>query len=235
MAKIALVTGATKGIGLAISKQLLEEGYFVYGISISESGYLAVKEELTDDFKWLSCDVSNLENVKESIAKITHDQVDLIVNNAGYIDSGYRTEDLPVEELHKLFEINVYGTFYVIQELMSKVNLDSGVIINVSSNAGKRGVPKIAGYSSAKFAILGLTQSMAKENLDKGFRIYTLCPGGTNTQMREKIFGDAANYQSPDFVAEVVMSMVNGKIALESGDDVVVARGEVFTYSMPKR
>jgi NAD(P)-dependent dehydrogenase (short-subunit alcohol dehydrogenase family) len=106
-------------------------------------------------------------------------------------------------------------------------------IINISSNAGKRAVPSIAAYSAAKFAVVALNQAMAKENLDNGLKCVCVCPGGTNTPMREKIFQDAAKQQSADFVAETIEEIISGKIETETGCDVIIRHGEVTVNATP--
>ena len=99
--------------------------------------------------------------------------------------------------------------------------------------AGKRAVPKLAGYSASKFGVLALSQCIAKENIDKGVSSITICPGGMNTKMRERLFGkqDAQNQQSADFVADVVIDIVENKLQVESGGDIVVRHGKIVAIN----
>ena len=104
-----------------------------------------------------------------------------------------------------------------------------GWIINIASMAGKRAVPSLGAYSVAKFGVTALTQSIAKENPSAGFRCITVCPGGMNTEMRAKLFGrkDAERQQSADFVADKILEILDGKIQVESGGDLVIRHGRI--------
>ena len=111
--------------------------------------------------------------------------------------------------------------------IMKKQN--EGTIINISSMAGKRGVPNLAIYSASKFAVIGLTQAIAKELKDTGVYCISVCPGGMNTGMREKVFGaeDAKKQQNPKFVANVVKDILLGRIKVPNGGDIVIRHGEI--------
>jgi len=102
-------------------------------------------------------------------------------------------------------------------------------VVNLSSMAGKRAVPLLSAYSASKFGVVALSQSLAKENENTGIQFITVCPGGINTEMRVKLFGtkDANRQQSPDFVASKIVDILQGKIKMASGDDIVIRHGRV--------
>ena len=110
-----------------------------------------------------------------------------------------------------------------------------GMIISISSMAGKRGVPNFAAYSASKFAVLGLTQSVAKELKDSGIFCIAVCPGGMSTEMRTKAFGweDSKKQQSPQYVANVVKDVLMGKIKVPHGGDIVIRNGEITAINAP--
>ncbi len=95
--------------------------------------------------------------------------------------------------------------------------------------AGTRAVPRLAAYSAAKFGLTALTQALAKENTDFPFKTLTVCPGGMNTDMRRSMFGakDAAKQQTPEFVADLILQMVDNKIPVENGAAVVIRYGKI--------
>ena len=106
---------------------------------------------------------------------------------------------------------------------------NDGMIINISSMAGKRAVPRLVAYSASKFGILAISQSIAKENLDTNLKCITICPAGINTRMRERLFGkqDAIQQQSADFVADIICQTVNGTIKVDNGGDIIIRHGKV--------
>jgi len=110
-----------------------------------------------------------------------------------------------------------------------------GFIVNISSMAGKRAVPRLFPYSASKFAVLALSQCVAKENAENGIKCITVCPSGMNTEMRAKLFGkkDASLQQSSDFVADIVMKVIHGKIEVLSGGDIVICHGKIKAINPP--
>jgi len=102
-------------------------------------------------------------------------------------------------------------------------------VANIASMAGKRAVPKLFGYSASKFGMVALTQCLAKENEDCELYAVTICPGGMNTEMRAQLFGkeDAARQQSTETVAAMILDVLEGKIKVESGGDIVIRYGEI--------
>ena len=103
------------------------------------------------------------------------------------------------------------------------------LIMNISSMAGTRAVPRLAPYSAAKFGVLALSQAIAKENLETGLHCITVCPGGMNTEMRRELFGaeDAMRQQTPEFVADIMTQIAEGKISVLSGGHIIIRHSKI--------
>lgn len=230
-----MISGVSSGIGLELAQLALNENFEVYGVSLTENNWLSVRQLLGNpsSLHLYTCDVSNYDKVKAFIGTVVEGEgkIDLLINNAGYIDSGYRLEELPNEEFERNIAVNLNSVFYMCKEALPYMKDQEALIINVSSNAGKRAVPKIAAYSAAKFGVVALSQSIAKENLETGPICYCVCPGGTNTPMRQKIFGDADQQQSATFVAEQIFKLLDTDIP--SGSDIVVRHSKVAVNLVP--
>jgi NAD(P)-dependent dehydrogenase (short-subunit alcohol dehydrogenase family) len=103
------------------------------------------------------------------------------------------------------------------------------LIMNISSMAGTRAVPRLAAYSAAKFGVLALSQAVAKENAGTGLRCITVCPGGMNTEMRCELFGaeDAERQQAPGFVAGIIADIAAGKTKISSGGHIIIRHSKI--------
>ncbi len=186
MEKIAVVTGSSSGIGYETALALARNGYFTYatmrntskGTKISE---IAKKEQLSIEI--LELDVDKEESIKKAIGKIIQDKkrIDVLVNNAGYGLFGC-LEDLTIEDLKKQFETNFFGIIRTIQEVLPTMRKQkSGIIINISSVAGKIGFPVSPAYISSKFALEGLSESMRYELAPFGIKTIIIEPGVIKT------------------------------------------------------
>jgi NAD(P)-dependent dehydrogenase (short-subunit alcohol dehydrogenase family) len=186
MEKIAIVTGSSSGIGFDTALDLAREGYFTYatmrntkkGDTIKE---IAKKENLK--LETLELDVDKENSVKNAINKIVKEKgrIDILVNNAGYGLFGC-LEDISMEELKAQFETNFFGVVRVSQAVIPVMRKQkSGIIVNVSSVAGRIGFPVSPGYISSKFAIEGLSESMRYELSPFGINVIIIEPGVIKT------------------------------------------------------
>ena len=186
MEKVAIVTGSSSGIGFETALDLAREGYFTYatmrntkkGDTIKE---IAKKENLK--LETLELDVDKEDSVKNAINKIVKEKgrIDILVNNAGYGLFGC-LEDISMEELKAQFETNFFGVVRVSQAVIPVMrNQKSGIIVNVSSVAGRIGFPVSPGYISSKFAIEGLSESMRYELSPFGINVIIIEPGVIKT------------------------------------------------------
>ena len=207
MAKVALVTGASKGIGKACAKRLAEDGMTVI-VNYSRSD--AEAEKVVEEIKAaggaatsIKADVSDSGQVKNMIKTIIKEygQIDVLVNNAGIVKDEYLLM-LAEENLDKCFDLNVKGYFYCAQQAVLKMfRKKSGVIINMSSVSSKIAIPGQTVYSSTKGAINSMTQTMAKELAPYGIRVNAVAPGFVQTDMVEQLPED----KKDEYLKEVPM------------------------------
>ena len=192
MEKIAVVTGSSSGIGFETALALAREGYYTYatmrdtkkGNRIKE---IAKKENL--NLEVLELDVDNDQTVQAAINKILKEKnrIDVLVNNAGYGLFGC-LEDLSMEELKAQFETNFFGAVRVSQAVIPVMRKQkSGIIVNVSSVAGRIGFPVSPAYISSKFALEGLSESMRYELSPFGINIIIIEPGVIKTNFMSSV------------------------------------------------
>jgi NAD(P)-dependent dehydrogenase (short-subunit alcohol dehydrogenase family) len=186
MEKVALVTGSSSGIGLETALSLARDGYHTFASmrnteKAGELQHAAKKENLPIEV--IELDVDKEESVISAIKKVVGDggRLDVLVNNAGYGQFGC-TEDVSVDDFRKQFETNFFSVVRIIQEvapIMRKQN--SGNIINISSVAGRMGLPGSPAYISSKFALEGLGECLRYELGQFGIKTTLIEPGVIKT------------------------------------------------------
>lgn len=177
--KIIVITGSSSGIGETLANHFVDKGHIVYGLS-------RTKKENTK-FRHLATDVTNKENVIQSISKIIFEskRIDVLINNAGIGMLG-AVEDGKKEDFDKLMNVNVYGVIYTMQAVLPIMRKQkSGHILNVSSIASNHGLPFRGFYSASKSIVDRLTESARLENLNTGIEICTLNFGDIKTPIAE--------------------------------------------------
>ena len=185
--KVAIVTGGSSGIGYAIVKAYLKEGAKVVIASYDQNEVSEAVESLKEyqeNLLGLKCDVRNLSDIKNTINETINKfgKIDILVNNAG-ITNANQTENVTDEELINTFEVNTFGPFKFIREVIPYMKEKGGAIINTSSLAGTYGSKMQAAYSASKFAVNGLTKSCAKELGAYNIRVNAVSPGAVMTNM----------------------------------------------------
>ncbi len=193
MGKIAVVTGASKGIGRACALRLAKDGMTVV-VNYSHSDEEAAKavEEIKaagGDAVAYKADVSDLNQVKEMFKFVsdTYGRVDVLVNNAGIVRDEYLLM-LTQENLDKCLDLNIKGYFYCAQQAALKMfSQKSGVIVNMSSVSSKMALAGQSVYSATKGAVNSMTQTMAKELARKKIRVNAVCPGFVQTEMVDQL------------------------------------------------
>ena len=183
---VAVVTGSSSGIGFETSLLLAKNGFFTYATmrNLDKSNKiidLKLKEKLP--LEVLELDVTDDKSVKEAIEKISNEQgtVDVLVNNAGYALVG-PLEELSIQEFKEQFETNVFGAIRVTQAVLPIMRKQRhGTIVNISSIAGRIGFPLTSAYVSSKFALEGLSESMAYEIDQFGITVILIEPGVIKT------------------------------------------------------
>lgn len=185
--KIAIVTGASRGIGRAIAKSLTENDYIVianYNNSEKEAIELQNESNNIDIFK---ADVSKRGEVKRLVEYTLnkYGKIDVLVNNAG-IDNEKLFQDITDEDWQNVINTNLYSVFCVTQEVVKNmIHNKSGCIINISSIYAIQGGPYAVAYTASKAGIDGITKSLSKELGPSGIRVNSIAPGCINTDMNK--------------------------------------------------
>jgi short-subunit dehydrogenase len=221
--KVVIVTGASSGIGRATAKEFAKVGSKV----VLAARSLSLLTELENELKALNCDaiaiptdVCREDDCRSLIGKTIHKygKIDILVNNAGismkalFIDS-----DLNV--LHRLMDVNFWGTVYCTKYALPHLISAKGSLIAVSSIAGFHGLPGRSGYSASKFAIHGLMETIRIEHLKDGLHVMVIAPGFTSTEIRKHALladgseqresqMDEQKLMSPEYVAKWILKGV---------------------------
>jgi len=184
--KVAIVTGASSGIGLASAKELLKRGAKVVLAARSTEKLQSIEKELNNpNVLIVPTDVSKEEDCKnlidETIKK--YNKIDILINNAG-ISMRAIFKDVKLEVIKSLMDINFWGTVYCTHYAMPYLLESKGSVVGVSSIAGFKGLPARVGYSSSKFAMHGFLDVLRTENLKTGLHVMLIAPGFTSSNIR---------------------------------------------------
>lgn len=186
--RIALVTGGGANLGKGMCLRLASDGFAVVVNDLKLDAAQATVNKIVGVGGVATAvggDVSSPEDVAAIFAHAvdTYGRVDLLVNNAGFLKSGYLTE-LSIEDIDRMFDVHVRGTFLctkaVLPEMLAR---GDGIIVNIASQLGQVGGVQLTHYSAAKAAIIGLTKSLAREVSRRGVRVNAVAPGAIDTPM----------------------------------------------------
>jgi short-subunit dehydrogenase len=189
--KRTLITGISKGIGRAMAIALSNEGYDVFGTSRNPDGI--PKGKRIAGVQYLPLDVTDLRSVDRLVQRIGY--VDVLINNAGASQIG-SVEEAPVSLVRYLFQLNVLGVIYLTQKFLHVMReRRSGFIVNISSLAGRIGVPFSAIYSATKHGLDGYAKGLRSEVKRFGIRVVNVCPYGIASGISpEKHFKKSSPY-----------------------------------------
>jgi len=185
--KVAIITGGTRGIGYAIAEVFLKNKakVIIFG-SREESVNKAIAKLQSEglEAKGYSPILDNPESVKETFEKIKNEygKIDILINNAG-ASSSTPIEKYTMEEYDKISNLNIKSVFVCSKEIIPYLKETKGVIINTSSMVSIYGQPAGVMYPASKFAVNGITKSLARELAPMGIRVNAVAPGITNTDM----------------------------------------------------
>jgi len=226
--KIALVTGAARGIGAAIARRFAEEGADVLLTDSDEASVRRVAEEIGDRAAARGHDVTD-EAAWKAVADWAierHGHIDVLVNNAGIFLAAPLGETT-LEEFRRVQEVNQVGVFLGMRAVApSMLARGSGSIINLSSLAGLTGSPLLTAYGASKWAVRGMTKSVAKELAPSGVRVNSLHPGQIDTDMHAR-----QRERTPELVDRLVAAIPMRRI----GDPREIADAALFLASDESR
>jgi NADP-dependent 3-hydroxy acid dehydrogenase YdfG len=204
--KAAFVTGASRGIGAAVSRALSEAGVFV-GLASRSGDDLGLQNAIG-----VRCNVADPAEVDSAVARTVErfGRLDILVANAGV--GAYGTFlDLSPDHLEEMIDVNLKGTIYAVRAALPHL-LESGEadIVTVASEAGRRGLPYEAVYCASKFGQVGFTRALDHELRERGVRCTSICPGGVATDFamgrgRTPEMPQLAGMMRPEDVAEAVI------------------------------
>lgn len=180
--KTFFITGANSGFGLAIAQAAFEAGYRVIGTVRSQTARASLLERLPD-VRAVLCDVTDFDRIPAIVAQAEQDHgpVDVLINNAGYGHEGV-LEESPLEEMHRQFDVNVFGAVAVAKAFLPRFReRRRGFIVNVTSMGGLITMPGLASYCGSKFALQGISDVMRAEMAPFGVHVTALCPGSFRT------------------------------------------------------
>ncbi|MEV5681959.1 3-oxoacyl-ACP reductase FabG [Streptomyces sp. NPDC052164] len=217
--RVALVTGATSGIGLAVTRLLAGQGHQVFICARTEDSVTATVKELRDEgleVDGVACDVRDAGDVKHLVraAVDRFGPVDVLVNNAGRSGGG-PTSGIADELWSDVIETNLNSVFRITREVLTTGGMEgrgSGRIINIASTAGKQGVVLGAPYSASKHGVVGFTKALGNELAPTGITVNAVCPGYVETPMAQRVRqGYAAAYDTSE---EQILEKFQAKIPL---------------------
>ncbi|MCW5963313.1 MAG: SDR family oxidoreductase [Bryobacterales bacterium] len=212
--KVALVTGASKGIGLAIAHRLLTDGASVAICGRNQAALAAAESQLVRDFPAarvlaVQADVSKLAEVRRLVSSVQDrfSRLDVLVNNAG-VGVFRSVGDLSPEEWHAMLDTNLSGVYYCCHEALPLLKgAGSSFIINIGSLAGRNAFAGGAGYNASKFGLLGFSEALMLDHRYDGVRVSCVMPGSVDTEFGHSGTGKPWKIQ-PEDIADTVAHLL---------------------------
>jgi len=218
--KLAVVTGAGRGLGKSIAKTLAKEGAELFLIGRSKERLNDVKAQIESDGGCVdiyAADISDERQVEEigSILREKLQTVDILINNAG-ISKEMPFADMPMKVWDEIYNVNLRSAVLMMKAILPMmIRQKSGNIVNVGSGAAIRGLPGSAAYSAAKAGLVCLTQALGDEVRTDGIRVNAICPGPIDTEMfkesarRDYILSAGGDVFEPETIANGVLYLVS--------------------------
>jgi len=211
--KVAVITGGSRGIGLAMARAFADEGYNVVitGRDIARLEQATQKIKGKTQAQALVCDVTAAESVANAFRDIAqkHSSIHVLVNNAGIAHALAPVEELPIETWKEVVDTNLTGTFLVTRAALPLMRPGSTIVNNLSV-AAVQPFAGMSAYNASKFGAMGFTQALREDVRKKGIRVLALLPGATDTDIWEQFWPDAPRERmiSAKSVAQAVLHAV---------------------------
>lgn len=188
--KIALVTGASRGIGKAITDALVSKGYFVVANYVSEKEFKIIENSKEKNIDYFRADITKREDVNKirKYIRKKYNKIYLLVNNAGVMLPG-KLEKIKDRDFDKTIDVNLRGTYNVTKAMIDLIE-NNGRIINISSIAGIYGEYGLTAYCSSKAGLIGFSKSLSLELARRGITVNAVAPGMINTSLTKDIDKD---------------------------------------------
>ena len=208
--KIIVVTGASSGVGKALSLSFAKKDYILCAIARNYEKLKELREESQETIEIFPCDVSSIETVKKTFSEIYEkfNTIDVLINNASMFQSKPFV-DQEIEVIDRLIDTNLKGTMYCTRlTIPNMIKEKKGKIINIASVAGTWGMPGQAIYCSSKHGVVGFGDALAQELTEHGILLTTVCPGGIDTPLwrnhENKYPGDIEKLMKPKEIVDLV-------------------------------
>ncbi|HEX6982389.1 MAG TPA: SDR family NAD(P)-dependent oxidoreductase [Balneolaceae bacterium] len=206
--KIAIVTGASSGMGEHFSRKLVEKGATVYGLARTASKLDNLHRELGKQFIPVSMDITRNQNIKKWVDKTFDDDhlPDILINNAG-LATFKNIDELSLKDWESMISTNLSGTFYMCRKIAPLMKQNDAVchIVNIASIAGKVGRPTMSGYNASKFGVRGFSEALFQELRYDGIKVSCFYPGSTATDFFDE---PHSNMMQPEDVAQVLINVL---------------------------
>jgi NAD(P)-dependent dehydrogenase (short-subunit alcohol dehydrogenase family) len=223
--KTFVITGITRGLGLALTRELLSRGHRVHGCGRGSDPLAGAPQVDVAHYDFRQLDVTDREAVSRWATEVSGGEpcIDYLIHNAAVIHTNARLWEIDPRELDAVIDVNIKGTFTVLQAFLPvMLKQQHGMIITLSSGAGRQGLPEISAYCASKWAVEGLTKSLAAE-LPASMAAIPLSPGIVDTDMLRSTFGDkAADHQKTDTWAKIAANCILGLTTSQSGQSLTV-------------
>lgn len=237
MQKIALVTGASRGIGRAIAEELVNKGFTVIGTATSEKGADAISDYLGENGKGLVLNVTSLESINALLEQIKQQfgDIDVLVNNAGITRDNLMMR-MKEEDWDIILQTNLSSVFHLSKAVLrSMMKKRFGRIISIGSVVGSMGNPGQANYCAAKAGIIGFSKALAKEVASRGITVNIVAPGFIATDMTDALTEEqkaatlaqvpAGRLGEPKDIAKAVAFLASDDAAYITGETLHVNGG----------